>query len=212
MKESFAQKRKNEHIDTVVFDLGGVLLQWDPRNHLEKYIEDPRVVDLFMEQIFLSPNWNDLDRRTISLEEGAQLFRSRVAPHEELFDVSWAGIFDILSPCEENLPVLKKLQDRGYQMLILSNFIEEAYHHVRRKYDFFSVFHGGVISYEIQALKPEPEIYDTLIQRYALVPERSFFIDDRLENVEGARARKLQAMQYRSGKSLEEHLDFLLPE
>ncbi len=212
MKESLAEKRKYEHVDTVIFDLGGVLLHWDPRSHLKKYIKDPGVVNLFMERIFLSPDWNDLDRRTISLEEGAELFRRRVAPHGELFDVSWAGIFDVLSPYEENLPVLKKLQDRGYQMLILSNFIEEAYHHVRRKYDFFSVFHGGVISYEIQALKPEPEIYDTLIQRYDLVPERSFFIDDRPENVEGARARNLQALQYRSEKPLEEHLGFLLPE
>ncbi|HOO64622.1 MAG TPA: HAD family phosphatase [Synergistaceae bacterium] len=202
-------KEKPQSIDTVIFDLGGVLLDWNPREYLLKHTEDAQVLDLFINQIFGSPDWNDLDRGTLSLEAGARLFRERVAPHGALFDEVWPGLFEILFPLEENTKVLEKLHGRGYRLLILSNFIEEAYYHVRKKYDFFSFFEGGVISWEIRSLKPEPEIYDTLIRRYDLNPRRSFFIDDRRENVEGARNRNLHALQYLPEKSLEEHLSFL---
>jgi len=208
--ESYSDKR-HETIDTVIFDLGGVLLDWNPRKHLLECAKDPQVADLFMERIFLSPHWNDLDRGTLSLGEGAQFFREKIAPHEELFDAFWPGIFDILTPREENVRVLEKLHRRGYRLLILSNFIEEGYAYVRSRYDFFSLFHGGVISWEIRALKPEPKIYDTLIQRYSLVPSRCLFIDDREENVEGARERELQALHHSPGASLEEQIHFLLP-
>jgi putative hydrolase of the HAD superfamily len=134
-----------------------------------------------------------------------------VAPHEELFDAFWSGLFDILTPLEQNVRVLEELHRRGYRLLILSNFIEEGYHYVRSKYDFFSLFEGGVISWEIRALKPEPEIYDTLIERYGLTPSRSLFIDDREENVAGARERGLQALHHAPGASLEEQVHFLLP-
>jgi putative hydrolase of the HAD superfamily len=208
--ESYSGKR-HETIDTVIFDIGGVLLDWNPRSHLLECAANSHVADLFMDRVFLSPHWNDLDRGTLSLEEGARFFREKVTPHEELFDAFWPGIFDILTPLETNVRILEKLRLRGYRLLMLSNFIEEGYHYVRSKYDFFSLFHGGVISWEIRALKPEPEIYDTLIQRYDLDPSRSFFIDDRKENVEGAQARGLQALHYIPPKPLEEYLSFLLP-
>jgi putative hydrolase of the HAD superfamily len=208
---STAFLKKDETIETVIFDLGGVLLDWNPRKRLLERTKDPHVADLFMERVFLSPHWNNLDRGTLSLAEGADFFRKKVAPHEELFDAFWSGLFDILTPLEQNVRVLEELHRRGYRLLILSNFIEEGYHYVRSKYDFFSLFEGGVISWEIRALKPEPEIYDTLIERYGLTPSRSLFIDDREENVAGARERGLQALHHAPGASLEEQVHFLLP-
>ena len=104
------------------------------------------------------------------------------------------------------------LKEKGYRIYILSNYSEELFHMHTNGAAFLDLLDGGIVSYQVHALKPDREIYEILLARYDLVADQCLFFDDRADNVEGARKVGIHAIQVTSRQMLNETLDKMLAE
>ncbi len=174
-------------IHNVVFDLGQVLINYQPEAYVRSFGFDDQTERLVLDTIFNNKCWKEFDRGTLSLDQGMALM-IREAPQIEsqirqVFDKSW---MEILTLKEDTAQFLKQLKQAGYNIYVLSNFSEVGFQFIYPKYDFFGLIDGKVVSYEIKSIKPEPAIYVELIERYDIAPHETIFIDDLQENLTAA--------------------------
>lgn len=183
-------------IKNVIFDLGNVLLSYDPRGYLEKKYDDEKLINKLFNSVFKSEEWVELDRGSISQQEAVEILTERHGFGSELSDIfkDWR---EILQPIKGSIEILEKLKDRGYNLYVLSNFHLEAFK-VVSNYKFFNNFDGLVISAEINAVKPEPEIYRYLLANYAISPEETVFIDDMKANLLGAENFGIKTIRFKN--------------
>lgn len=170
----------------IIFDIGNVLLDFNPKEYLKLKLKEDKIIQVY-EEIFKSKEWLMLDRGTILEEEAIDIIANRSNENAELIKLSFENWYDILRPIDKNISVLRKLKESGYKVYYLSNFHLKAFENVTSKYDFFNIFDGGVVSYEEKLIKPEIEIYNKIIEKYNLNANESIFIDDMEENIEKAK-------------------------
>ena len=196
-------------IKNIVFDLGRVLIKFEPKEYIEQNIPEEKRED-FYNGIFGSTEWLMLDRGTLSYEDAKKIFKERVSGVDKqidrLFDVDF---FEILQPIEENVKLLPKLKEK-YNLYILSNFHQPAFEHIFKKYDFFRLFDGHTVSCYYYLLKPEKEIYDTLIEKFNLIPEETVFIDDTKVNIEACEKEGIRGIHLPDYTELEQKLEEFL--
>jgi len=165
-----------------VFDLGAVLLEWNPQAILNTFTSNKELHPLLMKEIFQHPDWLAMDRGQLSEAQAIP----RVAQRTNLSHLQICALFDIvresLTVIPDTLDILEKVSASGLNLYCLSNMSPENFHYLNQKYDFFDHFHGVVISGFENTVKPEKKIYQILLQRYSLNPSESLFIDDRPEN------------------------------
>lgn len=184
-------------IKNIVFDIGNVLLSFHPREYLAETFSDPHICNVLYDTIFSSNEWVMLDRGTITHDEAAALFMSRVPQYKkEIQHIMNAGYSELLLPIETTISTLKKLKARGYKIFLLSNFHERALCQMKEKYDFFSHTDGMVVSYQVKMIKPEPAIYKILLGTYNLVPSETLFIDDMPQNIRGAESVGIDCIHF----------------
>lgn len=193
-------------IKNVVFDIGNVLLSFDPKTYLMGKIGDEQAVKEVFNAIFKSEEWLMLDRGTITEVEAIKVLGERHTVHKEHIENAFDGWYDILTPMEETIEILTSLKERGVNVYYLSNFHHLAFLHVREKYEFFKAFDGGVVSYEEKLLKPEKEVYLKLLEKYDLKGEETLFIDDTLENIKGAEVLNIKGVHFKNANDLREKL------
>ncbi|HBS47971.1 TPA: HAD family phosphatase [Candidatus Dependentiae bacterium] len=173
----------------IIFDLGKVLIQWNP----EKFITDMLKINKINEdesrnifKAFGTKNWSDYDRGTTTQQELAKLYTSK---KEKQYFLDFLEMLpSYLQPIEQGVNWLNLAQTKGYKVYLLSNYPKDLYEKAASQYEFFNRIDGAVISYQVNKIKPEPEIYQTLLSKYDLKAEESIFIDDLEENI---RAGKL---------------------
>ena len=174
-------------IDAVVFDVGNVLVRFDPMALLRQHVPDYESQwPVLLERLFLSPYWPMFDRGIVSLSEAAELM---IGPREEIRAPA-ARIMrdwpDLREDVPEGVAVLKTCRAHGKKTYVLSNYNHEAFPRIRDHFDFFKDFDGMAVSGFLHMLKPEPAIYHWLTDTYDLDPARILFIDDSPPNVEAA--------------------------
>lgn len=190
----------------IIFDLGNVLLNFNPEEYLKtKIIEDDKVSEVHKE-IFKSKEWIMLDRGTITEEEAINILVKNSSQNGELIRLAFENWYELLTPIEDSVMILKKLKNAKYKVYFLSNFHMLAFEYITKKYDFFNFFDGGIVSYREKLLKPEEEIYKRVIEEYQLNPVESIFIDDVQANIEGARKLNFETILFKSSKDLTEEL------
>ena len=183
-------------VRSVIFDLGGVVLDWNSRRILERCYPDPESRAVMRAALFRHPDWRLFDRGAMT--EAALLARLHErtgrtpAELSHLLDV----VRDSLVPKPAMVALLRALNAGGVPLYCLSNMPGSVYAHIRARYDFWDTFRGIVISAEVGMLKPEPEIFEHLLKRYALQGDETVFIDDHPPNVDGARSVGLQAILF----------------
>lgn len=174
-------------IKNIIFDLGNVLIEFNPHKFVEENIP-PADRDEVFQMIFERREWQELDRGTLSYDEVVKFFSIRFPQYEDLIRKFFENkIIDCLKPIEANIKYVEELKKRGYRLYILSNFHYPAYENVSKKWDFFKLFDGEVISSHANLLKPERGIYEEILQKYKLNPEETLFIDDSQPNIEAAK-------------------------
>ncbi|ERK30867.1 HAD family hydrolase [Clostridium intestinale] len=194
-------------IKNIVFDLGNVLLDFNPLDYLKaKGIEDSVKCKEIFNEIFKSEEWLMLDRGTITEEEAIRVLCERSKGNSELIKLAMDNWYDILTPIDGTVKILEEIRNAGYNLYVLSNFHLLAYENVTKRYPFFKYFHGDIISYKENVIKPEEEIYIRLIKRYNIIPEETIFIDDTLENVEAAKVFGINGIVFKSPDNLREEL------
>jgi 2-haloacid dehalogenase len=185
-----------------VFDVGNVLIRWDPRNLYRKLIADEAEREDFLARI-CSPEWNlEMDRGRAFAEGVAE--RVALFPqHEALiraFDERWLETLD--GAVEEAVAILEELRAAGVKTYAITNFSREKFALTRTRYPFLDSFEGIIVSAHEQLLKPDPRIYALLCERHGLAPADCIFIDDNLANVEGARAFGMQGHHFKTAAGL----------
>ena len=196
-------------IDTVIFDIGNVLIPWNPRWLFRKILPDDAAVERFLTEVDFN-TWN-------AQHDAGQLIAQGIAEHGAKFphyQYLFQAYFDrweetIAEPIHDSVALARRLRAGGYRTLALTNFSTETFPRARRLNAFLDEFEGIVVSGEERLMKPDPAIYRLLCERYSVDPVRAVFIDDVAHNVEGARRIGMHAIQFMSAEQLLEDLGVL---
>ena len=193
----------NQNRSIVVFDLGGVLIDWDPRHLYRKlFAGDEAAMEHFLATV-CTREWHRHHDAGRSFAEGARILKDRHPDKAELIDAFGARQDEMLAgPIAGTVEILQELRDRGTPLYALSNWPAEGFPLARRRFDFLGWFHGIVISGEIGAIKPQPRIYEALIERFAIDPRSAIFIDDSEANAAAARSFGIHAVHFTNPAAL----------
>jgi putative hydrolase of the HAD superfamily len=196
-------------ITNVIFDLGGVLVDWDPDKILRNYYPDPERRALLKAQLYLHPDWLELDGGTLAEAAALERLEQRVggarAELQGLFEATRAS----LSAKPESVSLLESLHARGIGLFCISNMPASTYEYLRAQHDFFRLFRGAAISGRLKLMKPDARIFAHLLGRHELEAHRSAFVDDSLKNVEVARALGINGVHFRDAAQCAQELDAL---
>ncbi len=195
--------------DTVVFDLGGVLIDWNPRYLYRSLFRGPDA-EAEMERFLATVctlEWNaEQDRGRSAADATAELV-ARFPEHAELIAAYYGRWEDMLGePIRGTVRIVDELRDRGYRLLALTNFSHETFPLARPRMAFLDHFDGLVVSGEEGVIKPEPAIFELLCERFDVDPARTFFVDDSPANVAAAAALGFDAVQFHSADQLRSDL------
>jgi putative hydrolase of the HAD superfamily len=184
-------------INTVIFDIGRVLVEFDWQTYLHSFGYEPEKEELIGRAIFHGPYWKEFDRGVWSREQLLDAFLS-LAPscRKEITEV-----FEHSDRCIGKLPYskdwIRSLKERGLGVYYLSNYSLWTRERTTDALDFLELTDGGLFSYEAQMVKPDPEIFQELMKRYPeIIPQESVFIDDTAANVETARSLGMQTILF----------------
>ena len=181
---------------TAVFDVGNVLVRWDPFRVYREMIPDETKRNWFLQNVCTSA-WNLEQDRGRSWEEGIALL---VASHPEweaqirAYDERWHEA--VPGMIEDSVAVLEELKARGEKVYGITNFSREKWTECLIRFPFLQSFDGVVVSAHERVIKPDPAIYQILLTRYDLVPEDCIFIDDSAKNIETARSLGMKGIHF----------------
>ena len=183
-------------IKTVIFDIGNVLVGFDWKNYIESFGYTKEVTKRICAATVTSPYWDEFDRGAMEDEELIQLFVNNDPEIETEIRKICENIENMLTKREYAIPWIKELKEKGYQVLYLSNFSKKAETECAHVLDFIPYMDGGIMSYQYHLIKPEPEIYQVLLEKYGLVAEECVFLDDRQDNCEAAQKQGIHAIVF----------------
>jgi 2-haloacid dehalogenase len=191
-------------IKAIVFDFGGVLLDWNPHNLYRRYFpEDPEALEEFLREIDFYA-WNAEQDRGRSFAEGVAVHSAKFPHHASLIKTyaeNWED--SIAGAIEGTVDILRRLKKKSYPLYGLSNWSPETFPLMLKEYSFFDKFDDIVFSGEIKLIKPEPEIYHFLLNRIEYSASECLFIDDSLPNIETARSLGFYGHHFESPEILE---------
>lgn len=196
----------------IIFDLGNVLIEWNKEKILSKICKNDLEYNLFNKFVFQSNLWIDLDNGKISLEflENQLIDEMGHQYQDQIHELVW-NWFNYVDLYDEVYELIKQLRKKNFQIYVLSN-TSSIFHilldSVLSKVS--SVLDGYVISCEVKMMKPQKEIYLSLVNKYQLDIKDCIFLDDLEENVEAARTLGIKAFQIKERKEISNILKDLL--
>lgn len=193
-------------IRNIIFDIGNVLTDFRWKEFLEDRGFDEKMIKRIAEASILSPLWNEFDRGEWSSEELMAAFVANDPEIEEQLHEAYDDIKGMVTRRDYAIPWLEELKAKGYHVYYLSNFSEKAFYECADALDFLSHMEGGILSYQDKAIKPDPIIYQLLLDRYGLTAEESVFLDDTLKNVEAAQKMGIKGIHFTTKEAAEEQL------
>ena len=200
-------------IKNIIFDIGGVLVEFSPENILRKMgLPETEVLEI-AKTTSLGPYWKELDRGVMSKEEVFELMLSETK--EEYKADARRFLYDeVLSTVKSfdySEEWLRELKSRGYNIYLLTNYPDWMFdYHWTNTFTFTKSVDGKVVSAVVKQIKPDEEIYTTLLKKYNLIPEESVFIDDKAENIQTAKALKINGIQFTNINDVKNKLNSLL--
>jgi putative hydrolase of the HAD superfamily len=197
-------------VRNVIFDLGGVVLDWNPDRIVSRFQPVPELQASLKAALFGHADWRLFDRGTLTESELIERLQSRVGGTRQELAAILDGVRDSLVAKPETVELIRALQGRGTPLYCLSNMPGSIYAHLRERHDFWDAFSGIVISGEVQMMKPEPEVFRHLLARFDLRPEESVFVDDLPANIESAKQVGLHTVWFKDAAQCRRELDQIL--
>lgn len=191
------------NINTIIFDLGGVLIDWNPRYLYRKIFDTEEEITWFLENI-CTPEWNDEQDGGRTFEEATDLLVAKY-PEWELPIRAWYGRWEetISGPVHGTVDLLKEVRNaRQHRLYALTNWSAQSFPVALKKFDFLHWFEGIVVSGIENTRKPFPEIYQILFDRYQIDPKQTLFIDDNPANIVTGKSLGLHTIQFKDPQRL----------
>jgi 2-haloacid dehalogenase len=193
-----------------VFDLGGVLIDWNPRYLYRKLFNgNEQAMEDFLENV-CSPAWNREQDAGRSFAEGCALLKATHPKAAHYID-AWFERYDemLAGPIQGTLDIFDELHSRGVALYALSNWSVETFPFAQRRFEFLKWFQGIMLSGEVGLVKPDPRFFQLFFKTFGIDPASAIFIDDLKPNVEGAVALGMHGVLFTGSVELrKELLDF----
>ncbi|TCV97484.1 2-haloacid dehalogenase [Luteibacter rhizovicinus] len=197
----------NHKRDVVIFDFGGVLIDWNPRYLYRKLFGDDEAgMERFLAEV-TTPEWNLAQDAGRPWDEAVEALTAIHPTHGELiaaFQHRWEET--LRGPIDDSLHILRELKDAGHPLYGLTNWSQETFPIARERFDFLEWFDGIVVSGEEKMIKPDERIYRILLERYDIDPARAVFIDDNARNVEAAETFGIHGIHFHTPAQLRAEL------
>ena len=194
-------------IKNIIFDFGGVVMDWNPRYFYKDYFKDDEKMEYFLKNI-ATDEWNAEQDRGRTLAKGTEIL---IAQHPD-WETEIRAYYDnwttmLRGDITQNVRTLRKLANTKYDLYGLTNWSSETFPYALENYDFFQLFDGKiVVSGDEKLIKPDPKIWHILLERYNLIAEQSIFIDDNKKNIETAKILGFKVIHVTEEIKLEDEL------
>ena len=182
----------------LIFDLGGVLLHWDPQAPGRAAGVTPEEMDLLTKGLFLHPDWLELDRGTVEKDDVMQRTRERTGLDAGLIKRVFDTLTICLSPIPESIELLRELSNEGHRVFVISNMHEDSARYLENNYDFWECFNDVLFSCDVKLVKPDEAIFRMAFERFGVDPSNAVFFDDTKENVVAADRLGLNVIHFSS--------------
>jgi len=191
----------------VVFDLGGVLIEWNPRHLYRKLFGgDEAAMEDFLANV-CTTEWNECQDAGRSFADAVAELVPRHADKRELIEAFGSRFGEMIpGAIDGSVAILHALKRAGVRLYALSNWSAETFPPQRQRFPFLDAFDGIVVSGDEGVIKPDPRIFRILLDRYAIAPDEAVFVDDNPRNAEAAAALGIHGIHFRSPEQLQEEL------
>lgn len=190
-------------IKTIIFDLGGVLIDWNPRYVYRDIFDEEEKIDWFFENI-CTHDWNEKQDAGRSLAEATEELVAKHPEYEAEVRAYYGRWEEMLGgPIQDTVEILRSIKEtNNYNLYALTNWSAETFPVALNRYDFLKWFDAIVMSGEEKTRKPFADIYHTLLDRFKVNPSEALFIDDSLRNVKGAEEVGIKGIRFQSPQQL----------
>lgn len=196
---------KNQTIDTLIFDVGNVLVNFDWRRYLDSFGFSPETRDAVASATFLSPQWDEMDRSLLPDQEYLKLFIQNAPSYQSEIRKVYEHCGGCIQTCDYADSFVLECRAHNCRTYILSNYSRYLFHKTKHKMPFRKYMDGELFSFQTGQIKPEPEIYLSLLKKYSLDPRRALFLDDRQVNLDTAARLRIHTLLFTSyPKALED--------
>lgn len=198
-------------IKNIIFDLGGVLIDWDPKYVYRTIFKTEEEVDWFLNNI-TTMEWNVEQDGGRTIAEANEILIAQYPEHADNIKIYYDRWEEMLGgPIEENVALFKELKDsEKYKMVALTNWSAETFPVAIDRYGFLGWFDGIVVSGVEKCKKPDRKIYDIILNRYNLVPSESVFIDDNKDNISAAQKLGIKTVHCQTPEQVRNDLGLIL--
>jgi putative hydrolase of the HAD superfamily len=190
----------------VIFDLGGVVVRWDPDAIIAGVFSQEDARKRVGQAVFAHPDWIELDRGTLGRDDAIRRAAQRSGIPESEIRKLLLSVPASLVPFPDTVDLLYRLKARSVPLYCLSNMHFASIEHLEREHKFFEVFSGKVISCRLNLCKPESAIYQHALKTYGLKPDDTVFIDDVEVNITAAAKLGIRTIQFRNAAQCEREL------
>lgn len=197
----------SQQIRAIIFDLGGVLIDWNPRYVYRQIFKTEEEVEWFLENV-TTLHWNEQQDAGYPTHKATEELVARHPEWEPEIKAYYGRWIEMLGDAiHETVEIFRRLKDDGrYKLYALTNWSAELFPHAKERFEFLQWFDGIVVSGEEKIRKPFPEFYQLLLDRYGLTPPEAVFIDDNLRNVKAAEEIGMATIRFVSPDQLKEEL------
>lgn len=194
-------------IDTIIFDLGGVLIDWNPRYVFRHVFVSNEAVEHFLSEV-CTTEWNEMQDAGRSFRDATDLLMDKFPEYKHEILMYYQRWKEMLGgPIHETVEILSELKNSGqYKLYALTNWSDESFPVAYEMYDFLHWFDGILVSGAEKMKKPDPRIFELLLERYSINKEKAIFIDDNKNNVRAASELGIRSINFKSAEQCQSEL------
>ncbi len=193
---------------TIIFDFGGVLINWDPRNLYRRFFSDPESMEDFLTEVNFM-EWNAQQDKGRPFAEGAAILSEQFPQHANLIRAYYENWSEsITGSIPGTVEILQTLKQKGTLLYGLSNWSSETFPIVQHEFPFLNLLDGVILSGEVKLIKPDPAIYELCLKMIGKPANECLFIDDSQANIAIANKMGFDTIRFTSPEQLQSELEF----
>ena len=186
---------------SIIFDIGGVILRWAPHEFIERFTDDAGLQEKLRNRIADHPDWLEMDRGRLNIETLTQRIIQNSDIPPDAVNRYLLEVIDSMVPIPESINLLNDAVKAGYQAFVLSNMSSDSARILKSRFDFWRLFSGIVFSCDVNMIKPDPGIFEYVLNRFSLKPAETIFIDDTALNTEAAEKLGIASIRFTDAQS-----------